>query len=259
MLGAGSQPIPCLRFGQGRHRVLFLAGWLGCAQDWGPVLQAMDPDAVSACLLDIRGYGTRRSEQGSFSFREVAQDVQRVLDELGWDDCTLVGHSMGAMAMQRVLADAGRRVRALVGIAPVPACGSRMDAQRFASFEAAVHGIPHRQGIVAASTGQRLSPSWTLRVAETSWEQSSEVAVGRYLLEWAREGFETEIAGSACPVRLFVGQHDPGLTRAAMERTWLRWYADATVEEVPNAGHYPLLETPAWLGTRLDATLRQLA
>ena len=223
------------------------------------MLHAMDPDAVSACLLDIRGYGARRGEPGSFSFREVAQDVQRILDQLGWDSCTLVGHSMGAMAMQRVLADASQRVRALVGIAPVPACGSRMDAQRFAAFEAAVHDVASRQAIVAASTGQRLSANWAREVARVSWERSSEDAVGCYLNEWAREGFEDEIAGSTCPVRLFVGQHDPGLTRAAMERTWLRWYSDAVVEELPNAGHYPMLETPAWLGTRLDATLGELA
>ncbi|MDM0032047.1 alpha/beta hydrolase [Variovorax sp. J22P271] len=252
-------PISCLRFGQGGHRVLFLAGWLGTAQDWGAVLQAMDPNAVSACLPDIRGYGARRGESGNFSFSEVAQDVQRILDQLGWDNCTLVGHSMGAMAMQRVLADAGQRVRALVGIAPVPACGSRMDAQRFAAFEAAAHDVAGRQAIVAASTGQRLSANWAREVARASCQRSSEDAVVSYLNEWARKGFEDEIAGSACPVRLFVGQHDPGLTRAAIERTWLRWYSDAIVEELPNSGHYPMFETPVWLGTRLEATLRELA
>ena len=48
---------------------------------------------------------------GRFTMDEIAGDTLALADELGWDEFDLVGHSMGGMAAQQVLAAEPRRVR----------------------------------------------------------------------------------------------------------------------------------------------------
>lgn len=241
-------------WGQGPRRVVMVAGWLGTSADWAPCLESLDPAQFSVGLFDPRGYGERRSVAGLFSFEEAARDAVAAVDRLGWFSFALVGHSMGAMLMQRIALLAPGRVYHLVGVAPVPACGARMPPERLAVFTNAVDEVGLRARVVALSTGQRLSPNWCAALAQRSWERSTPEAVGAYLSEWAVNGFESELV-DAPPATLFVGEHDPSLTRALMEATWGQWYGRLSVETVPNAGHYPLLETPAHLGARVEAAL----
>jgi pimeloyl-ACP methyl ester carboxylesterase len=55
---------------------------------------------------------------------------------------------------------------------------------------------------------------------------------------------------------VYAGAHDPGLNAAFMQQTWLRWYPNARLEVIPNAGHYPMNETPVALATSMEAFLR---
>ncbi len=242
-------------WGHGPYRVVMVAGWLGTSADWAPCLQSLDPSQFSVGLFDPRGYGDRKSVPGLYSFEEAANDLVAAVDQLGWSSFALVGHSMGAMLMQRVPLIAPGRVQRLVGIAPVPACGARMPPERLALFAGAVDDPAQRARIVALSTGQRLSSAWCSGLAQRSWERSEPEAVGAYLTEWAVNGFEGSLVDMP-PATLFVGEHDPSLTHALMEATWGRWYTQVVIETVPDSGHYPLLETPAFLGERLRAALQ---
>src|SRR4051794_38129334 len=52
-----------------------------------------------------------QNETGDYSMAEISADALALADELGWETFDLIGHSMGGMAVQRVLADAPDRVR----------------------------------------------------------------------------------------------------------------------------------------------------
>ena len=76
-------------------------------------------------------YGQRRDVPGQFTMDETAADALAAADGLGWDRFSLLGHSMGGMAMSRVLLEAPDRVeRNMVGISPVPASGVPLDDLR---------------------------------------------------------------------------------------------------------------------------------
>lgn len=122
------------QFGNGPHKVFVLNGWFGSSADWSALTPALDPDRFSYAFFDYRGYGLSRDIRGAFTFDEVASDVLALADHLDWRRFSLVGHSMGGMAMQCVLLAAPERIVKMAGISAVPACGSRMDEARLAMF-----------------------------------------------------------------------------------------------------------------------------
>lgn len=91
--------------------------------------------------MDLRGYGDRMQTAGEFTVDEVAADALAVADDLGWDRFSMVGHSMGAKFAHRVLLQAPDRVRALVGLNPVPA-GRRPSTNRAGRCSPARRRIP---------------------------------------------------------------------------------------------------------------------
>ena len=84
-----------------------------------------------------------RVAAGRTPWRPIAEDTLALADQLGWNRFALIGHSMGGMAIQQVLADAPERVSALVGITPVPASGVPFDHSGWDFFSAAA-GDPAR-------------------------------------------------------------------------------------------------------------------
>ena len=233
-----------LQVGHGPARIIALSGWFGCAQAWAPMVDGIDADAQSWVFFDYRGTGRSRHLQGAFSFEEVAADVLRLADALGWQRFSLVGHSMGGMAMQRVLLAAPERVERMLAVTAVPACGARLDEQRLPLFTSAIDDIGKREFIINFSTGNRLPARWVRQMAQDSWENSTQQAFGAYLAQWGTRGFAEQVAGNTTPVHVMVGEHDPSLTAKLMESTWLSWYPNATLETIANAGHYPMNETP---------------
>lgn len=246
-----------VQVGNGPRKVLAMNGWFGSAADWQPLVPALDTDAFAYVFFDYRGYGRSRERDGAFTFDEAAGDVLALADHLGWDTFSLIGHSMGGVAIQRVLLAANGRIDRMAGVCAVPACGSRMDETRLAGLRAAVDDIERRAAIIAFSTGNRLAPRFTAHLARESQRQARADAFAGYLPHWAANDFSSEVMGNATPVKLFIGEHDPTLTADVMNRTWLAWYPHASVETIANAGHYPMYEVPVALATALENWLKQ--
>lgn len=244
------------QYGHGPQKVLAMSGWLGSAADWAPLTPALDPERFTYVFFDYRGYGRSIERDGEFTFAEAARDVIALADHLGWHRFSLVGHSMGGMAMQRVLLAAPQRIERMAGISAVPACGSRMDEARLGGFRAAIDDVSKRAGLIAFSTGNRLSSSWSTHLANESARVSRRDAFAGYLPQWAAHDFSAEVAGHTVPVKLFVGEHDPTLTADLMTRTWLTWYPNAMFDMLRNAGHYAMHETPVALATALEDWLK---
>lgn len=245
------------RFGTGPHQVIALHGWFGDQTTYAPCYDALSPDEFTYIFPSYRGYGGSRDMSGPFTVEQIARDVLELADDLGIDQFSLVGHSMGGKAVQRVLADAPGRVRKMVAVAAVPASGAGFDAQTLGAFEQASADPKIAEFIVNYSTGQRLSPGWVRRIASYPKLVARDEAFRGYLPSWASGDFHTEIAGNPVPVLVMIGAHDPSLNEAAMRETYLRWYPNAELEVIANAGHYPMNETPVAFATLMEAFLRR--
>ena len=199
------------RVGSGGHTVLVLHGWFGSSRSWQAFLPHLDREAFSYVFLDYRGYGSRRGETGEFTLAETAADVLAAADELGADRFSLLGHSMGGTVMQRVYADAPERVRALVGVSPVPASGVPFDEQSRQLFHGAADSPDNRRAIIDLTTGNRLTSIWLDAMVRHSLDHSDREAFAAYLPAWSGTDFHTEIAGSDVPIQVIAGRHDPAL------------------------------------------------
>ncbi|MER7442464.1 alpha/beta fold hydrolase [Micromonospora avicenniae] len=238
--------------GRGPHKVLALHGWFGSARGWGWLPELLDTERFTWAFLDYRGYGERSDVGGDFSLAEISRDALALVDSLGWDTFSVVGHSMGGSAAQRVLADAPGRVERLVGISPVPAGGVPFDLRSWALFDGAAAEPANRRAIIDLTTGNRLSDRWLDEMVQFSVENSVREAFGAYLTAWARTDFTDEVKGNPVPALAIVGEHDPALGADTMRETWMRHYPNARLEVLANAGHYAMYETPVRLATVIE-------
>jgi pimeloyl-ACP methyl ester carboxylesterase len=242
--------------GHGQHKVLALHGWFGSARAWAPLHAALNTEEFTYIFMDCRGYGDAIALEGEYTMAEVARDALALADSLDLERFSLVGHSMGGMAIQHLLLDAPQRVRKLVAITPVPASGVPFDDAAWQLFSSAAQDAGARRTILDMSTGGRLSPHFLDHMVRQSQLHSRADAFGAYLASWARSDISAAVAGNPVPVQVYAGAHDPGLNAAFMQQTWLRWYPNARLEVIPNAGHYPMNETPVALATSMEAFLR---
>lgn len=243
------------RVGHGPHAVIVLHGWFGDANSFQECEPWLSQDEFSYIFMDYRGYGGMRDKAGRYTIAEIAEDAIALADALDLSTFSLIGHSMGGMAIEKVAALAPHRVRKLIPIAPVPCGGVPFDAARRTLFEGAASSQDHRKTIIARSTGHRLPSSWIEWKAQYSATHSSAHAFAAYFNAWADTDFSDEIQ-TALPVKVLVGEHDPTFNAALMAHTYLRRYAHASVDMLRNAGHYPMNETPLALVAAIESFLR---
>ncbi|MCO6010383.1 alpha/beta hydrolase [Actinoallomurus purpureus] len=241
--------------GSGPHRVIALHGWFGDRDAFRKIRPYLDGEAFTYAFPDYRGYGAARDLTGEYTLKEIAGDVIALADRLGWEEFSLVGHSMGGTVIQRVMLDAPGRVRRLVGVSPVPASGVPFDEQGWALFSGAADDPGKRRAILDFTTGSRLPASWLEEMVAYSLRNSTVPAFRAYLDAWVRTDFHEEVAGDPTPVLVIAGEHDPALSAEVMRNTWLRWYPNAELTVFHDAGHYAMDETPLALVSAIERFL----
>ena len=246
-------------FGHGPHKVMALHGWFGDETCWRRVTDYLDPAEFSLASMAYRGYGASSQMAGEYSLKEIAMDALDLADEIVWPKFSLLGHSMGGLAIQAVLARAPERVRSLIAVTPVPASGVPFDLPTLEFFRSAAHSLQARELIVDQSTGERLPKSWLKRIADFPQAALRNGAFKHYLETWVKSDISGEINGMAVPVQVIIGAHDAALNEELMRNTYLRWYPNAKLSTIEHAGHYPTEETPAILAGLIECFLRAVA
>ena len=241
--------------GDGPHSIVALHGWLGDESAFEPILDAVDLGAYTWILPAYRGYGISRDIAGSFTIDEVAGDCLELLDRLGRERFSVVGHSMGGKAMLRMLSLAPGRIAAMIGVAPVPAIPAAFDAEARALFERAARSPDARRQIVDFSTGGRLPPPWIANVLRHSLRSALPEAVESYFRSWADGDFHRDLPESDVPALVVLGAYDPSITADLVASTWSVWFPAIEVEVLPECGHYPPNEAPLALAARIGTFL----
>ena len=101
--------------------VLLIHGWPLTAEAWKPQVSALRAAGFRVVAYDRRGFGRSDKPGSGYGYDTLADDLQRVMDQCGLQDVTLVGFSMGGGEVARYIARHGEsRLHSVVFAAAVP-------------------------------------------------------------------------------------------------------------------------------------------
>src|SRR5690242_18821717 len=81
--------------GEGPDTVVLVHGWKGSHRKWDPAVHRLAEAGFRVIAYDHRGMGESDRPTGRYDFDLLADDLGFVLEELGAEEVTLVGWSMG--------------------------------------------------------------------------------------------------------------------------------------------------------------------
>jgi 3-oxoadipate enol-lactonase len=246
--------------GTGPVKVLVLHDWLGDRRNYDPIKPYLDTKAYTYAFADLRGYGGSMGIPGAFNEGEASADALRLADRLGWPQFHIVGHSMTGMVVQRIAADAPGRVLSVFATTPVSAAGMQTDPDTRGFLEGAARDPAVTEQAIQALTGNRLSAQWARAKTEWAMTRTTEAARLGYLDMFDKSDFHEEVEGLPVPVTVFLGENDlPFFQPDYIQGTFGKWYSNLKIVISPNAGHYPMQETPVFYASALDAHLKAQA
>jgi pimeloyl-ACP methyl ester carboxylesterase len=106
--------------GVGRPVVL-IHGWPLSAQAWEPQVSVLRAAGYRVVAYDRRGFGRSDKPESAYDYNVLADDLQRVLDQCGLQEVTLVGFSMGGGEVARYISRHGEaRLHSVVFASAVP-------------------------------------------------------------------------------------------------------------------------------------------
>jgi len=244
--------------GYGKKRVLFLHGWLSDHHIFDPVAPLLPQHEYTLAHMDYRGYGLNRHLAGTYTADEIATDALELCDGLGWKEFQAVGHSMGGMVIQKMALMAPGRVTSAVAVTPVPASGFPIDEQTRAFFEGSADDDEALTAIFNTLTGERHSKRFLERLTRAARCAIERQAYLGYLKTWTTTDFSAEVSQLKTPIHVIGGAKDGALGPAFLEKTYLKQVPHIAMTVMSEAGHYPMLETPASFFTLLERSLNEL-
>lgn len=243
--------------GDGPHGVIVLHGWFGDHSIWEPTYPFLDNSRFTYAFMDYRGYGASRGISGQHNIEEIAADAVELADNLGWAQFSIVGHSMGGMVAQRIALDAPARVTAIVGVAPVPATGVRLPEEADQLFTNAAHDDEAGHVLLAMSLGSKLAPTASHYIMKKTRDTTEVDAFRDYGFAFRRTDFSQEARSIRSPMLVLFGEEDQALPEDMIRSVYPDLYPHVEIEAIPNSGHYPMIETPPYLITRIENFLRR--
>jgi len=183
----------------GRHEdtpVLALHGWMDHAASFKELAPRLSGCRVIALDLSGQGLSTHRAAHASYNIWDDLPQIAELIDQLGWKDCVLVGHSRGANISALFAAAQPEKVRALVALdALVP---EPVESETFVTTLRAFVEQTRKQKRLPAKTFVTRSNYIDRRSAQGNSRQTAEALADRALVE-VQDGFR--IRGDA---RLFA-------------------------------------------------------
>jgi 3-oxoadipate enol-lactonase len=246
--------------------VLMLHGIGGGHQAFAPQVETLASAGYRAVAWDMPGYGHSAPIE-PYTFKGLAKSCIQLIDALQCEHVVLVGHSMGGMVAQEVVARQPERVSRLVLSGTSAAFGKRSDgrsaeawaqrfiAQRTAPLDAgqsmedlARTLVPQMIGPGSLPEGVRLAEHCMGGVPAATYRRALEC-----LVSFDRQA---ALSGIGVPTLLIGGEFDRVATPETM-RQMAEAIPQARYAELPGIGHLANLEAPDEFDALLIGFLRE--
>ena len=224
--------------------LVFVHGYLGGSAQWAAQVAAFSPSS-RVITPDLPGYGCNCAMQAPAEIGAFADYVLEQVRGMGVERFDLVGHSMGGMIVQEMVARAPQRVDRLVlyGTGPVGLLPGRFETIDESKRRVVEHG--------PEATGRRISATWFLQREQAA---NYPVCAGLAVLASpqaalaglsAMESWSCEAAleNIASPTLVLWGDCDRTYMWDQQQKLW-RGIDGASLAVIPGCAHAVHLEKP---------------
>ena len=262
-------PLAHLRWGRGDTAVVMLHGVGGGREAWDDAIsgtgRAVGQAGFVAIAPDLPGYGDSPTiepyDMAGLAAAVIAL-IEHLRDHQRIPRCILVGHSMGGMVAQEVLARSPAGVHGLVVSASSPAFGKRDGqwqqqflAERLAPLDAGKGMAALAPGLAFGMASPNAPHDAVARasvlmasVPEATYRRALQAIMGFDRRESLRE--------IRVPVLCLAGEHDRNAPPVVIEQM-ARAIPAAEYERLAGVGHLANMEAPALFNRALVSFLRR--
>jgi pimeloyl-ACP methyl ester carboxylesterase len=242
-------------------RLLLVHGFGGSKEDFTHYLPRLAATGWHAVSPDLRGHGgsSKPHDEAAYSLKQLADDIDALLDALGWDTAIVLGHSMGGMVVQVFALAHPERLRALVLMDTSHKIPDHVDPEMIAAGQKVVRDggtavlveigkrstepgpldtVPYIEMCKADPAYKAWSDYKTLNFAGPAWAGlAGDMALQEDRLERLRS--------LTMPTLVIVGEMDDGFYKQSLAMADAIPHAQLAV--IPGGGHSPQFEAPrAW-------------
>jgi non-heme chloroperoxidase len=230
--------------------VVLVSGFGLDHQLWDRQVRVLAEQGHRVVCVSQRGHGLSDHPLHGYDIDRLAGDLLSALEKIGVSNACMVGHSFGGQVAFRASATAPQVVSRLVLVGSNAVRASRSDDFPFgappeAVLDALVAGeqddrITARYKTILSGFGAEPDPRMVDWLVGCSLRMPSWAAVACYRSMLTTD-LLADIPRVTQPVLQLIGETDP--VHSAKGARWLqRQLHDATLVEIPDCGHYPMLE-----------------
>jgi pimeloyl-ACP methyl ester carboxylesterase len=225
--------------GTGQKTVILVHGWTCDETTWTEQVPALAKQ-YRVVTLDLPGHGKSDSpKDGKFSMDLFARAVEAVRAEVQADHVVIVGHSMGSPVVIRYAQLYPQHTTALVlvdGLMPVANAGGAPPSNLGAGM-AGPSGRQTREGMIRGFFSVSTTPAMQTKILDMMLGAPEVTAVGAMNATFNATANDTVVKAPILGV--YAGR--PLATREAV----LARFPDAEYTQIPDTGHFLMLEKPA--------------
>lgn len=233
------------------NSLVFVHGYLGGSPQWSDQVE-MFSENFNVVTPDLPGFGLNADMDSPETIRQFAAFVLDTLDQQGVERFHLVGHSMGGMIVQEMVALAPLRVDKLVlyGTGPVGVLPGRFETLDESRRKVIDQGVE--------ATGRRIAATWFVHgeaaagygvCADLAVKVRPQAAIAALTAMETWSGVEG-LSKISCPTLVLWGDQDRAYQWSQPEQLW-REIDNASLAVVPGCSHAVHLENPAVFNTML--------
>jgi pimeloyl-ACP methyl ester carboxylesterase len=252
------------RRGDEGEPLVFVHGYTGDLQDWRHQLAEFGA-SHRVLAIDLRGHGRSQAspDRDAYSILRMADDVEQLIAEAGFERYHLAGHSMGGAISQEIALRSPGRLMSLTLEDTGHTFGLGRN-ERYQKYIAARFETAEKQGMAAvAEIPSPIPPPPHLPPGRREEERlrlaamSVDAFIGAWqgLNGWA--GTKDRCARIAAPTLVVYGALDVGLI--AGSKYLAATIPGAELVEIPEAAHSPQLERPGLFNAPLRRHLQRNA
>jgi pimeloyl-ACP methyl ester carboxylesterase len=258
----------------GHGPALLLLHGLGCDHTtWQPVIAALSRH-YTVIAPDLLGHGLSAKPRADYSLGGYANGMRDLLTVLGIDTVTVVGHSFGGGVAMQFGYQFPERTERMILVAP-GGLGPEVNA---AVRAITLPGFHHAMGVVTLPGLRQLTTTWLRMLAATGLSMTRDLdevadivesfkdprargAIRRVVssvVDWRGQVVtmvDRAYLTEAMPMCVIWGSHDTVIP-VRHARIAAAFAPGATIEVIPNAGHFPHKDHPQQFMRVIDDFIR---